>query len=176
MQRKHYRTQTGSLVEVAPVLWFLLLMLTFPLLNLATVGLRYTFLLGASRDAVQAASVAKTFLVDLDSSNPSAVDAAQAIATQECADFKGIHLTNVTTNLVITNLNTNAVTIQSTPLSGPADTANFFYQVQVITTAKVDPFLTYRGAIFGNIPALTGPATFSLASQQMCENPTNMNQ
>jgi hypothetical protein len=174
--RTRQRTQTGSLVEIGPVMWFLLFFLTFPLLNLSTIGLRYTFFLDASRQAAAAASIGKSFLTDNSSTDLSATNLAQSRATVVSSSFKGVKLISVRTNLLITNLATNTVTRQNVPLSAPADTNNYFYQIEVVTTADVDPLLTYTAKYFGTVPALTGPARFVIASQSVCENPEGMNQ
>lgn len=170
------RDMNGSLLEIGPVLWFLLLLLTFPLLNLSTVALRYTFLMTAGREAAQAASVAKTFITDATATDKSAVNAAQSTANTVAATFKGVHLRSVQTNIVVTNVATGLVTRQSTPLAVPADTTTNFYQLEVVATADVDPLVFYTGRFFGSVPALTAPARFVIATQQVCENPNGMNQ
>ena len=170
------RTARGALADLGPTLWVLFLLLTFPLLDLACVAIRYTFAMSASRDAAQAASTAKTFFSNLSSSELSAVNAADSQATTDAAAFTGVQLVSVNTNLVITNLNTSIVTRQTTPLTSPADTSNYLYQIEVVVTAKVYPLLTYQDKMFGTIPGLTGPAQFVVASTQMTENPSGMNQ
>ncbi len=174
--RRMRRTQTGGFADVGGVLWFLLLCLTFPLLDLSTIGLRYTFLLGAARDAATDAAVANTFLTDSSASDLSAVNMAVARTNQNAKSFRGVKLLNVRTNLLITNLTTNAVTRQSTPLSAPADTSQNLYQIEVVVTGDVDPLLTYNNKFFGSVPGLTGPARFVVTSQSVAENPEGMNQ
>lgn len=170
------RNQKGSLVDLGPALWFFLFLLALPLLNLATVALRYTFLLGASRDAAYMAASAKTFQTSLDAADPSASVIAAQRAQANCQSFSGVNYIGTQTDLVITNLNTNAITTQSTPLSSPADTSNYLYQIKVIVTAKVWPLLPYNDKIMPNIPGLMSPVEYSVPTIEMCENPSGMNE
>src|SRR5258708_1327731 len=99
MTGRSRRTQCGAIADLGPTLWFLLLCVTFPLLDLTTVAIRYTFALAASRDAAQVAGNAKSFQIDLSGTDLSAVDAAQARAASDSADFTGVHLKSVQTYL-----------------------------------------------------------------------------
>jgi Flp pilus assembly protein TadG len=176
MRTSSRRSQRGGLADLGPALWVLFLLLTFPLLDLATVTLRYTFLLGASRDAAQMASTAKTFQTNLDSADLSAENIASARAQANCGSFAGITYQSTTTYLVVTNLSTNAITTQSTPLNSPADTTNNLYQIKVVVNALVWPLLPYNNKYFGSIPGLTAPMQFSVPTVEVCENPSGMNQ
>lgn len=169
------RSNNGAMVaELGPTLWVLVFFLFFPLLNLATVGLRYTYILGTSRDAARTASVAKTFFTNLDYNNESAVNAASNRANYEAAQWRGVRLVTTQTNLLITNLATKAIQRRTTPLTAQADPTVNMYQVEVVLTADVYPLVTYRGPIFGNIPGLTGPARFSIATEQLAENTSGL--
>lgn len=170
------RSRRGALTAELPgTLWVLFFLLTFPLLNLATVTLRYTFLVAAARDAATAAAKAKSFSVDLTASDPSSVNIAPAQAAQTAQNFSGISLVGTQTNLVITNLVTQVTTKQSTRLTSPADTTTNLYGIEVVVTGDVQPFLPYS-PVLGNIPGLTGPMRVNVASTEMAENPQGLDE
>lgn len=169
------RTARGGLVlELGPTLWLLFLMLVFPLLDLGTVAMRYTFLLGASRDAAEVACTAKTFLADFDATHQSAVNSAAARANANISAFKGVKLISVQTNIVTTNLTTKKVTTQSTPLTAPADPSTNMYQIQVIVKAQAEPLIPYVDGLMPKIPGLSTPATFTVVSDEYCENTSGL--
>jgi hypothetical protein len=170
------RSRRGALTAELPgTLWVLFFLLTFPLLNLATVTLRYTFLVAAARDAATAASKAKTFSVDLSASEPSSVNVAPTVANQTGTKFTGITIIGTQTNLVITNLVTQVTTKQTTRLTSPADTTTNLYGIEVVVTGDVQPFLPYT-PVLGNIPGLTGPMRVNVASTEMAENPQGLDE
>ena len=170
------RSRRGALTAELPgTLWVLFFLLTFPLLNLATVTLRYTFLVATARDAATAAAKAKTFSVDLSGSEPSSVNVAPMQANETARKFTGISLVGVQTNLMITNLTTQATTKQATRLTAPADTTTNLYGIEVVVTGDVQPFLPYT-PVLGNIPGLTGPMRVNVASTEMAENPQGLDE
>lgn len=173
MQR---RKQTGSFVaELPAVLWLLFVLVTFPLVDLATVSMRYTFMLTTSRDAVSAASRAKTFHEDASATDLSARNAAREIATATAASFNGISISNVHTRIIATNLATNAIEYHDTPLTEPADSTNYLYAFETTVTGQLMP-LIIMSTPFGDIPGLTAPMNISISSQKLCENTQGLNQ
>lgn len=170
------RKKGSSVAELPGVLWFLFVIILYPLIDLATVGMRYTFMLSTSREASMAASRAKTFYADTSSTERSAINSANSMANNAAARFTGISLTSVTTQLVVTNLATNAVTRYSTPLTTQPDIDNYLYSYEVTVRGNVWPLVPFKGPIFGGIPGLTGPMTVAITSQKMCENTQGLNQ
>jgi hypothetical protein len=171
------RRQTGgTVVELGPVLWFLFFFLFFPLLDLATLGLNYTFLMQSSRDAAQAASIAKTYLADLNSSQMSAVNIANARARYYASSWKGISVVRVDTYLLTTDVATKSFTRQQLPLSSPPDTARNLYQIEVVVTGDINPLMRYAGPLFGNIPGFTKAYRCSIATEQLFENTDGLTQ
>lgn len=170
------RKSGASIADLPAVMWLLFVVILYPLIDLATVGMRYTFMVTTSREAAMAASRGKTFFADSSASDLSAVHLASAMAANAASRFTGITLTSVSTDLVVTNLNTNAVTRQTTPLATQPDIDNFLYAYEVTVTGNVWPLLPFKGPVFSNIPGLTGPMTVSITTQKMCENTQGLNQ
>src|ERR1700739_3990466 len=133
------RKATGTFaVELPFVLWVFFFLLFFPMLNLATTFVRITFLYGATHNACINAARARSFQTPINS-DPTAVSLAQDGANAYAAAFTGIHILTLDTAIVITNITTHAQTVQSTPLTTPADVNNFTYQLQVTVNGASDP-------------------------------------
>jgi hypothetical protein len=98
------------------------------------------------------------------------------MAANSASRFTGITLTSVTTNLLVTDLSTNAVTRHATPLATQPDIDNNLYAYEVTVKGDVWPLLPFKGPIFGGIPGLTGPMSVSITSQKMCENTQGLTQ
>ncbi len=171
------RYPRGSfIVDLPSTLWVLLILITFPLLDLATVSLRYTFLVASARDAAHEAARAKSFLSNSSSSDLSSTNMAVQQANQTAAGFSGIQINNVNTSIVISNLATGTVSKQSTPLTQAPDTSQNLYLIEVVVAGQANPLIQYSGVFFGNIPGLTQPMNVTVASQEMCENPQGLTQ
>ncbi len=169
MSLKTRRKKGALMAELPPVLWVLLIFITFPLLNLATTTMRYTILLAASRDAAAAASRAKSFTVPLNSTTPSASQIATTTANNKIVGFTGVTISNVQTVMAITNITTGVTTKRTTPLTTAADSGTNLYGIEVVVTGTLSPLITYRGAFFGSLPGFTAPMTVRIASTEMCE-------
>ncbi len=163
------------MAELPLAMWILFVVLTIPMIDLATTSLRATFLVAATRDAAHWASRAETFQVPL-GTNPSAQTAAPAQVANTVNSFTGVKVTNVTTNLISTNITTGKVTRQSTPLAQPADTNTNTYAIEVIVTAKVDPLIKFNTGLFNNMPGLSAPTTVTCTAQEFAEYPQGLNQ
>jgi len=177
VNRKCTRTKRAQFIAELPVvLWVMIILLMIPLIDIVTFTVRYTFLLAASRDAASAAALAPTFLTNASSTNLSAVNTATATAQSDAAAWSVITVNSVTTKIIITQLSTGTLTIQSTPLSTPADTANYAYQIQTIVNGSTNPILQFPNNMFwGAIPGLTAPVNVSIASTAYFENPQGLN-
>ena len=175
---KTKRSRGSFTVELPGVLFVLFMLLVFPLLNLATVTLRYTYLLEAARDAAHLAAQAKTFLVNADSNNQSAVNTAQSRINLTADSYTGVTFNSVITRIRITNIANHTVTTQTTPLATPADTNVNYYAIEVVINGSCQPLLSYTDGLgnFFNIPGLTSPMTYTVSSQEMCENTQGLTQ
>lgn len=176
--RSNRRNRAGNAIADMPaVLWVLFVLILYPLLDLATVGMRYTFFLTTSREAAMAASRAKTFFADLSGTDKSARNAASSTANVTASRFSGLTVTSTTTSLLVTNLATNAVTRYTTPIATTSiDTASNLYSYEVTVAGMVAPLITFNIPVISNIPGLTAPMNVSITSQKMCENTQGLNQ
>lgn len=112
--RSTNRKDKGSVMADAPItLWLLLLGLTLPFMDLASITMRYTFLLAAARDGAFAASREQTFTL--------ADAASKAKINQTASSFNGITVSGITTNVVTTNISTKVVSRQPNKLASPAN-------------------------------------------------------
>lgn len=174
--KKGRNSRGSSLSEIAPMVWVLFVLLTFPLLNLATIGLRYTFVVTASRDACAAAAQAKAFENDTRNGDVSAKHTAEAVARRELGSFNGIKYDNVTTSIVITDLKTKRLTRQTTKLDNPADTSANLYNIEIVLAAQVNPLINYGTGLMPSVPGLSAPMKVAVVSERYCDYPQGLNQ
>lgn len=166
---------TGSVMVEAPIaIWLLFVLFTIPFIDLASIMLRYTFMVAASRDSVHAAAKAKSFISDLTPSDPSATSLANTVARQTSAAFSEITVTSVTTRLLVTDVATGSVKSQATVLSKPADSSANVYQFETTVTGLVNPLVPFLAGPFPGIPGLSAPVPVSVSSSEFCENPQGL--
>lgn len=169
------RSRKGSLIAEYPGILFLLFIgLTFPLLNLATITIRYCFLVMAAHEAAYQAALAKTFLNDVSATDRSAINVSNAVAQSVATSFDGVKVTNINTRIAVSDVATQLVTRTATKLLIPADTSKFVYMIESELNAEVQPFMTLP-VFFSNIPGLTGPMIISVCARKVCENPQGLN-
>jgi hypothetical protein len=167
-------SRASAIVEAPIVLWVVIFFLLFPLLDLAAVCLRTTFLYIVVHAATLEAARAKTFLSPINNS-PSAVQLANNQAQAAVSSFPGVSLNQIAVNILTTNVSSLVVTRQKTPLASPADSSTNTYQIEVSVLGSVAPFITNGSGLFGNIPGLTSPIQLTLVDRQFCENPQGLN-
>jgi hypothetical protein len=166
------RRATGTFaVELPFVLWVFFFFLFFPMVNLATTFVRITFLYAATHNACIDAARARSFLNSING-DPTAISLAQDGANIVTSEFNGIHVLNIDTVIVITNIATHAQTISTTPLSSPADVTNFTYQVQVTVNGASDPLFPIPA--FLPISGLNQPLLVTISDRQYFENPQGL--
>ncbi len=169
------RSRRGTTIaEIAPVIYFLFLVLVFPLLNLATIGLRYAFVVLAANEAALHASLSSTYSTDNGATDPSATKVASNVVTKIFNTFSGIHMTNLTTRIVVTNVTTKATTRQATKLAAPADTNANLYMIEPEIVAQVDPLVTMPKSIY-DIPGVTRAFDVRISARKVAENPQGLN-
>lgn len=177
--KKHTRRRRagGSVIADTPLaLWVLFVLFTIPFLDLASVCLRYTFFVTASRDAAHEAARAKSFFVDLSADQRSSVSMAQETAENVARSFSEINVTAVNTRLLITNIASGAVTIRTTPLPAPADTSSNLYEIETIVSGNINPLVTFNAGPMPGIPGLSAPVPVTVSSRELCENPQGLTQ
>lgn len=187
MSRRHrLRSCSGSeTAEIGPTLWIVFMVLFFPMVSLATVGIRYMFMLNATRMAAIAAAESYTFQTNLSGTQLSAVNTARTQAQTAVSAFHGISLVggptataaNVPVSIVISSLSSNTVTRQTTPLSAPANVSNNLYSIEVQLIGQIQPLAPSKYlAGMPNIPLLNAPVPVVTRYDVVAENPQGLNQ
>jgi hypothetical protein len=166
------------MAEMPAALWLLILM-AFPLIIVATSSLRFGFFWNACREAAMQAAKCQTFQNN-SSVGISSVNAATAWANQAAGSFNGISITPpVNVYIMSTNVITGVTTKNAvnTALPAAADTANNIYDIQVELNGQIQPLVPVPMAgIAGPIPGLTGPFPVVVRSQYTSEVPQGLNQ
>lgn len=171
------RNRFGSvIVETPAALWVLLVLFTVPMIDMAAVLIRYTFMVAASRDAAHAAGRAKSYMSNLTPEDPSAMNLADSYGRRTAASFAEISVDSITTRLLITNLTTRAVTVRTTPLTSPADTSENLYEYETVINGRINPLVPFYAGPFAGIPGLSAPVQVNVASRSFCENPQGLTQ
>ncbi len=169
------RNKNGYFIAEVPVaLWFVLIIMLFPLLNLATTCLRSSFLWYAAHTATANAARAISYQTGINGQLP-AMTIAENSAVQTAAGFHGIHIDSVQTAIVITDINNLKQTVSANRLSTPADPTNFGYQIQVVVNGMADPLFYSQTNWLGRIPGLTAPMPLTFSDRQFCEAPQGLN-
>ena len=168
------RKSGSSLAEAPAALWVAFLGLFFPLLCLATITLRYAFMMTASHEAAYQAAISKTFSTDISATDLCAVNAANTTARSVAGNFSGISVTNVSTRIVQSDTQTDLTQVHESKLNTPADTARYIYIMETTVTGLVEPLISGHSG-FGDIPGLTGPMQVQVTSKKLAENPQGLN-
>lgn len=160
----------GSFFADVPLtIWFLMLGLAIPLIDLVTVSVRSGFLIMAARDAAHHASGCRSFQNPVSASRPSMITAADARARDAASRFSEVTVNSVESWIVITDLNTQVTTKRNTKLTDPANTDVNVYQLEVIVRGQANPLIRYNAGIFGNIPGLTAPVPVNAVAREFVE-------
>ncbi len=169
--RARNRCKGSMIAELPLVLWVLLIVIVFPLIDLGTAFLRVTFLYAGVHLGSIAAARANTFLVPLDG-KPSAINEANSKLTQVKSAFSGLDVQDVKTEILITNNDTQAVSFSSVPLTKQADVGINSYQIQVSAVCSADPLITIPLPLA--VAGLNAPLVFNMNARQYCENPQGL--
>ena len=154
------------------VLWIFFIVLTFPLLNLMTIGLRLTFLYSAVHTACLRSCRAQTFLVPVEN-KPSSVMLANQGVQDVTNKFTGIHVSQITTQILTTNIDNSTQSRTVSPLTTPADVSKNTYQIEVVLAGSADPFLPMPLPV--QIAGISAPLQVKLSDRQYCESPDGLN-
>lgn len=167
---------SGSAIAEAPVaLWFAILALFMPLLCLATITLRYAFVVTAAHEAAYQAAVSKTFSTDISTTDLCAINAADATAKKVANSFSGISVNTVSTKIIQSDSQTNTLQVHATRLNNPADTTRYVYLLETTIDGLVQPLILGHSGLFQDIPGLTGPMHVQVSSRKLAENPQGLN-
>lgn len=152
-----------QLVELPISIWFAVLVLFLPLLDLSLLGLRVGTLHAAARNGAREAGRAATF-------TEAAQLASNKVIQSLNAGFGGNTITKVTTAIVATPIDGGDPTRSTAPIA--ADPDNFIYQIEVLVQGTAAPLLEV--SCFGDIPGLSGPFPVSVVSTEMVEHPQGL--
>jgi hypothetical protein len=168
------RSKTGSIaLEYVAALVILFLVLCFPLMNLATVTYKYNLVVAAVHTATNRAAKADTF-----SGTGNAIAAlVPATVSNFLNNVKGVQVQQIDYRINESDPTTTTVTHypMRTRLSTVPDVRHI-YCVETIVAARVDPLIYINVGFIPSIPGLTGPASYTVASQEIVENVTGLNQ
>lgn len=174
---RRLRRLSGTTMAEMPVALWLIILMCFPMLMLATTTLRYGFFWNACREAAQRASACQTFLVDTPQGQ-SACTTADFWVNKAVGSFSGITVVGAPNVYILqTNVATQTQTKNPnrTPLAVAADTNTYIYDIQVELNGQVDPLIPFI-SMMGSVPGLTGPFPVTVRSQYSCEIPQGLNQ
>lgn len=167
------RKETGSIAELPAVLWVLFCLLIFPLIDLASIGLRTAQVSMAAQRACQMASRAASFQTGVNGYK-SAVEIAQAETDNLVKDYGGVHLKKVSTSILVTSVDSHNVTVVEHALTSAANTADNIYQIRVEVSADVDPLITIPYIPIA-ISGVTQTMHVNCSDQQYAECPQGLN-
>jgi hypothetical protein len=165
------------MAEMPVALWLLVLM-CFPLIIVATSSLRFGFFWNAARESAMQAAKCQTFQTD-SAVGISSINTADAWSAKAAGAFSGITVTPpVNVYIMQTNV-TSGITTKGTnrqALATAADTDNNIYDIQVELNGQIEPLIRVPMAgILGPIPGITGPYNVVVRSQYTSEVPQGLN-
>ena len=190
MYRKQSKRKGGhSIAELGPALFLILIVMVLPMACLASLGIRYTLMFYAVRQAAREAAKCTQFITNQSalqvSARNRAIQIIQMFANSAGANGLRVVIPNgVNTYADIRNIS-SGVTNRYGP-SSPVPAAvtintgqNIFnYTVQV--DAEIRPLFPGGGNWFGGygtgVPGLTGPFPVRMVSAAMAERPDGMKQ
>lgn len=172
--RCSYRKRGFFLADAPLAIWVVILFLFLPLLDFGAVLLRCTFLYMAVHNAARNASRAPSFLNPVNGQQ-SAAQMATNTVSNTISMWNGVSASSTICEIVTTNVSTDTVSRQSSPLGTPADDENNTYQIEVTVVGTVSPLVTFYMPWFGHsIPGLTKPITLTMSDRQYVENPQGL--
>lgn len=171
------RADASSIAELPVAILILFLVLLLPLIDLATIAFRTSFIHSACHNAVHSAARARTFLQNGDKGELSAVNIAKrdALATKENG-LAGVNFTDRDITVVIVG---NPTKVGKPPLRTDSplkavETKDYIYQIEVQVSGTVEPLITLTPTLFGNVPGLTIPFPITATYRQFSEHPAGL--
>ena len=167
----------SSIAELPVAIFILFLILLLPLIDLATIAFRTSFIHSACHNAVHSAARAKTFKENGDKGELSAINIAKrdAVATKE----NGLAGVDFSANDVTVFIIGNPTKVGKPPLRTDSpltavSTKDYIYQVEVQVSGTVEPLVTLTPTLFGNVPGLTVPFPVTATYRQFSEHPAGL--
>jgi hypothetical protein len=170
------RERGTTIVELPLALWIIVLLL-FSMLVLATELLRFGFFWNACREAAKQAAQCQTFQTD-SSIGPSSVTTAQTWSSNATNSFAGLTLLQTNTYIIQMDVNSGVKTKYPAgqALSAAADITKYIYDIQVEMQGQIEPLVRFgAGGEFGSVPGLTTAYQVVVRSQYTSEVPQGLN-
>ena len=176
-RRINRKAAQGSFIAELPIaLWILFFIFTFPFLDMATVLLRYTFIVAATRDGVHAAAQSKTFLTNASPTDLSATNSAPIAVNNTASAFTEVTVNSVKTVILATNITNHQLTQYNTMLVQPADSTTFLYEIETIVTGQINPLINMStDGPWPQVPGITSPVAVTVSAREYCEYPQGLN-
>jgi hypothetical protein len=172
----HKRSRKGfTIAELAGLLLVFFILLVFPFINLAAIGIRCFTVIAAAKEAAHKAAKSLTYEkpapaeITLGNNQP-ALTVANNVVAAYAKSFNGITIQNVRVGIVVVNTESGA---ESPPVYAPltkVDQLDNSYYLDVDITASTEPLLAYRGGLLGNVPGLTSPLSICAHAHRYFEN------
>ncbi len=186
MYRSKLRKRRGhSIAELGPAIFMVLLIMIFPMACLASLGMRYTLMFYAVRDAAREASRSTQFITDASAYQKSAKNRALQVVNlfSNGTGANGLKLVSCNTYAHVINIGTGAITrygpAAPIPAGIPIDPINNVYNITVQVQALIEPLFEggwgwtgYRSG--AGIPGLTAPFPVTITCASMCEKPQGL--
>ncbi len=176
LEKTHRKSSGSYIADFGPALFILVISVFFPLTNLVSISLRTALINNAVQQTAAAASRCKTFTANVSSSELSSQSMATSTFNSLASQIGGFSTTSVQTSIVVTNIGSGVSTVQTTKLSAPADTNVNVYAIRVTATGSVSPLVSCNASLFGSIPGLTTPFTFTSTASSYSECTQGLNQ
>lgn len=186
MDSKKFRRSKGhSIAELGPALFLVLLIMVLPMACLASLGIRYTLMFYAVRQAAREAAKSTQFINNQSALQLSAKNRALQVVNlfSNGTGANGLKLIAVNTYADVIRLSDGAKTrygpVSPIP-SGLINTANNVYNVTVQVDAEVRPLFEAAGNGAGwfsgatGVPGLSKPFPVRIISAAMSERPDGL--
>ncbi|MDR3612305.1 MAG: hypothetical protein P4L53_01990 [Candidatus Obscuribacterales bacterium] len=171
------RLASGTTLAEMPLALWIIIMLCFSLLILATETIRFGFFWNACREAALHAAQCQTFVVD-SAVGKSACNTATSWATLASSSFSGITIVPpVNVYILQTDVyaGTTSKSLSRVPLVNAVDTSRNIYDIQVELNGQIDPLISFGQSWFGSVPGLNAPIPVTVHSQYTAEVPQGLN-
>jgi hypothetical protein len=171
------RPISGTTLAEMPLALWIVIMMCFSLLILATETLRFGFFWNACREAALHAAQCPTFVYDT-SLGKSACNTATSWATLASSSFSGITLVGPVNVYIMQTDVYSGITTKSmsrVPLVTAVDTSHNIYDIQVELNGQIDPLVPFGQSWFGSVPGLCAPIPVTVHSQYTAEVPQGLN-
>ncbi len=169
--------RASSVVELPVGICILFLFLLLPMIDLATIATRASFIHSACHDAAHGASRAKSYKINGSGGELSAVNIARRNALLTKAHgLAGVNFADSDVHVFIigTPIKLGKPPIRQEDKLDSSDTKSYLYQVEVSISGTVDPLAMLSAQLFGSVPGLTVPMPVQATYREFSEHPSGL--